>query len=399
MDVLYLHPAGAYGGAAKSLIELYQILSRNGVHGAVLTPSGSAATAFTEAGMSVISIPGLSQFDNTRHGHYRGMRWLILLRELAHLPISLLAIWRLRGRKFDVLHVNEVTLLPLAICAKQLLGLPMVVHVRSLQCAPDSNWRTRLVGQWLDRYADAVVPIDHTVARTLDHTLALRVIHNGLRVAMSSHRSKAPRAAGRPMRVGFMGVLIPLKGVYELVEAMRILNERNVNIECVIAGENARKLHGVRGWALRKLGFAEDVRKELEERVQRYGLEQRVRLLGFVKEVHAIYPTLDVVCFASHLNAAGRPVFEAAFFEVPSVVAVDDPLPDSVLHGQTGLAIPRPEPALIADALQYLAENEEFRLALGRGARTWALEQFDIESSAAEVLRIYHQLHARGESW
>lgn len=397
MDVLYLHPAGAYGGASKSLIELYQILSRNGVRGTVVTPTGSAATAFAEAGMSVISIPGLTQFDNTRYGHYRGLRWLILLRELVFLPVSLLAIWRLRHRKFNVLHVNEVTLLPLALFAKLLLGLPMVVHVRSLQCAPGSNRRTRLVGRWLARYADAVVPIDHTVARTLDRTLALNIVHNGLRVAVPSQSTNAPRAAGQPMRVGFMGVLIALKGVYELVEAMRILKKRDVNIECVIAGENARELHGARAWVLRKLGFARDVRTELEQLIQRHGLEQQVSLVGFVKDVHAIYKTLDVLCFPSHLNAAGRPVFEAAFFEVPSVVAIDDPLPDAVLHGHTGLAIPRPDPELIADALQSLAQDEEFRIALGRGARSWALEQFDIENSAATVLRIYQQFPARGK--
>ena len=397
MDVLYLHPAGAYGGASKSLIELYQILSRNGVRGTVVTPTGSAATAFAEAGMSVISIPGLTQFDNTRYGHYRGLRWLILLRELAFLPVSLLAIWRLRHRKFNVLHVNEVTLLPLALFAKLLLDLPMVVHVRSLQCAPGSNRRTRLVGRWLGRYADAVVPIDHTVARTLDRTLALNIVHNGLRVAVSSHSTNAPRAAEQPMRVGFMGVLIALKGVYELVEAMRILKGRDVNIECVIAGENARELDGARAWVLRKLGFARDVRTELEQLIQRHGLEQQVRLVGFVKDVHSIYKTLDVLCFPSHLNAAGRPVFEAAFFEIPSVVAIDDPLPDAVLHGQTGLAIPRPDPELIADALQSLAHDEDFRIALGRGARAWALEQFDIENSAATLLRIYQQLPARSK--
>lgn len=396
-SVLYMHPAGAYGGASKSLIELYQILSRNGVRGTVLTPSGSAATAFAEVGMSVISIPGLSQFDNTRYGHYRGVRWLILLREVAYLPLSLLAIWRLRRHQFDVLHVNEVTLLPLALCAKLLLGLPMVVHVRSLQCAPGSNRRTRLVGRWLGRYADAVVPIDHTVARTLDRNLPLNIVHNGLRVTESSPSTNAPRPAGRPMRVGFMGVLIAPKGVYELVEAMRILKERDVNIECLIAGANTRELRGVCAWVLRKLGFARDVRTELEQLIQHYGLGQQVHLVGFVKDVHATYKTIDVLCFPSHLNAAGRPVFEAAFFEIPSVVAIDDPLPDAVLHGQTGLAIPRPEPELIADALQYLAQDEEFRIALGRRARTWALEQFGIENSAAAVLSIYQQLPVRGK--
>lgn len=398
MHVLYLHPAGAYGGAAKSLIELFQILKRFNVTGTVLTPYGGSAKAFEEAGMSTIEVAGLSQFDNTQYGHYRRLRWLILLRELTYLPGSLVAIWRLRGQHFDLLHVNEVTLLPIAIVAKKLLKAPMVVHVRSLQCKAKSNWRSKLVNRWLKVYADIVIPIDHTVARTLDPNLTLYVVHNGLSVPNFCVQKKLQPSEGQPIRVGFMGVLIALKGVYELVDAIRILKERGVEIECVIAGENAREIKGIRAWVLEKMGFGSDVRAELKKRIKHYGLEHHVTLLGFVKDVNAIYPRFDILCFPSHLNAAGRPVFEAAFFEVPSVVAIEDPLPDAVMHGQTGLAIPRADPELIADALQSLALDHQLRLALGRRARTWAVEQFSIEGNAAAVLRIYCKIQQLKES-
>jgi glycosyltransferase involved in cell wall biosynthesis len=393
LRVLYLHPAGAYGGASKSLIELFSAIRQSGVEGTVLTPAGSAARVFADAGLRVAQVRGLSQFDNTRYGHYRRLRWVILLRELMFLPGSLLAIWRMRKEQFDILHVNEVTLLPLAIIAKKLLKLPLVVHVRSLQCPPPGGLRTRIVNHWLAPHADAVVAIDHTVAGTLDHSLPVEIVHNGLRVDVS-HLSddKSPREAGQPVRVGFMGVLIPLKGIYELVEAIHILKNRGVAIECIVAGENARDLRGIRAWALRKLGFARNVRGELEQMIRKYGLEKHVRLLGFVKDIRAHYQTLDILCFPSHLDAAGRPVFEAAFYAIPSVVAVSDPLPDAVLHEYTGLAIPRPDPELIADALQRLAEDETFRLTLGRQARRWAIDHFSIENSAEAMLDVYQRL-------
>lgn len=392
MRILYLHPAGPFGGASKSLVEMFSSLREQyGVQGSVLTPKGSATEAFSKAGLAVSVVRGVSQFDNTRYGHYRRLRWLILLRELFYLPGSLLAIWRLRDEQFDVLHVNEVTLLPLGIWAKKLLGLPMVVHVRSLQCAPQSNWRTRIVNRLLGRYADAVVSIDHTVAQTLDSALTVDVVHNGLRVEIVEPTKRVDTLV-QPVRVGFMGVLLQLKGIYELVEAMRILKDRGVPIECVVAGENARNLYGMRAWVLGKLGFAKNVRAELDELVQRYGLESHVHFLGFVKDVRALYPTIDILCFPSHLNAAGRPVFEAAFYGIPSVVAVKDPLPDAVLHEQTGLAISEPSPELLAEALQRLAEDTAFRHELGHRARVWALQNFSIESSAKAMMKIYKRL-------
>ncbi|MBF8731387.1 glycosyltransferase family 4 protein [Pseudomonas guariconensis] len=391
MKVLFLHPAGAFGGASKSLIELYTCLKSMGVHGVALTPQGNAVPAFIKAGMSVRPVKGLSQFDNTRYGHYRRMRWIILLRELWLLPFSLAAVWRLRHERFDLLHVNEITLLPLAIIAKRLLKVPMVVHVRSLQCVPGRGFRTRLVNGWLRRYADAVVPIDCTVAATLEDDLPLSVVHNGLHIEAASVK-RAFRHTDDPARVGFVGGLIPLKGVYELIEAMRLLKARKVKIECLIAGENARALSGIKAWLLRTLGFARDVRADLISLIDAYGLQKQVRLMGFVPDVRELYPQLDILCFPSHLDAAGRPVFEAAFYSIPSVVAVQDPVPDAIIHEVTGLAIPRPEPVLLADALQRLAEDEGFRQQLGKQARTWAEQNFAIGSNASLMYKVYQGL-------
>jgi glycosyltransferase involved in cell wall biosynthesis len=396
MRVLYLHSAATFGGASKSLIELYSRLREIGVEGVVLTPAGSASTAFAEAGMDVRAVKGLSQFDNTRFGYYRNLRWLILLRELFLLPSSVFGLWRLRRERFDLIHVNEVTLLPIGLLAKKLLGVPMVVHVRSLQREPRSGRRTRLINKWLREQAAAVVAIDHTVARTLEPDLPLHVVHNGFRIDVACAPEGSVNERGnQPLRVGFLGVLIPSKGIYELIEAIRILKERGVRIECLIAGENAHQLSGISAWALRTLGFARDVRAELTAMIDHNGLRDCVRLLGFVGDVRTLYPKLDVLCFSSHLDAAGRPVFEAAFYGIPSIVAIANPTSDALVHGVTGLAIPRPEPKLIADALEKLVREPDYRRTLGRQARDWANEHFVIERAAASIRGIYSRILSR----
>lgn len=390
MKVLYLHPAGAFGGASKSLIELFSLLRGAGVMGTVLTPAGTAASAFAAAGLSITTVKGLSQFDNTRYGYYRKLRWLILLRELFLLPFSLSALWRLRRETFDLIHVNEITLLPLGVFAKWLLRLPLVVHVRSLQRKPEAGLRSRLLNALLRQYADAVVPIDHTVAATLAPDLPLSVIHNGLKVA--DLPAKAPVEESVAVKVGFLGVLIPLKGIFELLQAISILKERGVRIWCLVAGENARQLSGFKAWLLGKLGFARDVRVELENYIQQEALAEHVQLLGFVGDVRELYPQLDILCFPSHLDAAGRPVFEAAFYSIPSVVAVQNPMPDAILHEVTGLAVPKPDPMLIADALQRLAQDVPLRRQLGQQAKVWAEQTFSIEANADRMLDLYRRV-------
>jgi glycosyltransferase involved in cell wall biosynthesis len=391
MRILFLNPSAAFGGASKSLIEMYAKVQLSGGKGSVVTPFGSATAAFRDTGLDVIETRGLTQFDNTRYGHYRGLRWLITMRELMFVPSSLHAVWRVRKHDFDLIHLNELTLLPLGILAKRLLRRPMVVHVRSLQRTPSTGWRTRWLTACLRRHADAIVAIDHTVAATLDNLLTVDVVHNGLRVSGAS-TTLEDGDVNAPVRIGFLGVLLPLKGIYELIETMRILKARGVRFECHVAGENPRRVSGIKGFILTRLGFARDVRAEVEAMIERYELRDQVKMLGFVSDVQALYRELDILCFPSHLNAAGRPVFEAALHSVPSVVVMDNPLPDAVVHGVTGLAVPRPDPELIADAIQKLAENAEYRRTLGSQARVWAEENFSIECSAEQMLEIYRRV-------
>ncbi len=346
--------------------------------------------SFSAIGLDVRAVKGLSQFDNTRYGYYRRVRWLILLRELLLLPFSLRGLWKLRCESFNLIHINEITLLPLGVVAKWMLRVPLVVHVRSLQRKPGTGWRTALINRLLRKHADIVVAIDHTVAATLASDLKVYIVHNGLSV--EQHSMASIRPADSVVRVGFLGVLIPLKGIFELVEAMCLLRDRGVVVECWIAGENARQLSGFKAWILGKLGFSRDVRAELEALIQREGLQGHVKMLGFVSDVRELYPQLDILCFPSHLDAAGRPVFEAAFYGVPSVVAVKDPLPDALLHEVTGLAVSEPEPSLIADALQRLVQDTELRGRLGEQARGWAEQTFSIEANAAHMLGIYRRL-------
>lgn len=393
MRILYIHPSGAYGGSSKSLIELFRCLRAKGVEATVLSPRGTASVAFADAGMDVRLVRGLSQFDNTRYGYYRGIRWLILLRELYFLPFSLAAIWSLRRKHFDLLHVNEVTLLPLAILVRRWLDLPMVIHARSIQRAAQTSRRVRWIKKCLERRAAAVVAIDQSVAEALGDVRELNIVRNGLEVpSVLLDSSPSEHGGCRRVRVGFLGVLAAMKGIFELLDAMRILKDRGVSAELVIAGENSRKLKGIKARVMQKLGFYSDVRSDLESAVERYGLADRVKFLGLIRDVCSLYPQIDILCFPSHLDAAGRPVFEAALFGVPSVVAVADPRPDAVVHNVTGLAIPRPDPVLIADALQRLVEDEGLRLSLGRQAQEWARENFAIEKSADSMMTIYARI-------
>lgn len=390
ISVLYIHSSGTFGGASKSLIELFSVLKADSVEGHVLTPKGSVVEAFERAGLETIQTVGLSQFDNTMFGYYRKFRWLILLRELYYLPFSIFSLWRTKRLEvnFDLIHINEITLLPVGILAKFLFRLPLVFHVRSLQRNNESSFRTKILFKLLDKYADSVICIDQTVKNSIPDWVESKVIHNGINI--SNLDKGGDSAVSHKFTVGIAGVLLRSKGVYEFVEAAKILLlDRNYDIEFIIAGENARETKGFIGWLYKKLGFSEDVFSTIKKYIHDNGLEDKIRLTGLVKDIRPIYQNLDILCFPSYLNACGRPVFEAALYGIPSVVAIKNPVEDAIIPDVTGIVIDRPDPQLLADAIEKLVVDPIHCKELGMQARHWAEKFFLVEPNAQDILKIY----------
>lgn len=385
--VLYVHHTGIFGGASRSLLELIGGFPKGAVEAHLVTQRGAVAQIAKSTGINVIEAAGISQLDNSRFGYYRGKRWLLLLREIAYFVPTLMALRRARRLWPDLalVHVNELTLLPVIWIARWIFDCPLIVHVRSVQLGHARSWRNRLVHRELLRAA-AIIAIDDTVHRSLPQDVPCKIIHNGLAVPFPVIHSRASRSL---LRVGMVGNLLGLKGVHEFVEAARLCKVRGVKARFIMFGGNTRRHSGVVGWLLRIFGFSRDVEREIKDYVQCYGLEDTVELAGFNADLDSVYRALDVLCFPSHLDAPGRPVFEAAFWRVPSIVAVEYPTEDTLVHGETGIAISGRDPHALADAITHLALNPHEVERMGRNAQRLARQNYDAGRNARKVLDVY----------
>lgn len=388
--VLYVHHAGVFGGASRSLLDLFTSFPPQAIDGHLITQRGAVARLAHASGMSVLEAAGIAQFDHTRYGFYCGRRWLLLLREAAYMAPTFLALLKARWRwpAVSLVHLNEVTLLPALVIVKMLYRCPIVIHIRSVQLLHSRSFRARAIRHLL-RQVNAVIAIDETVRRSLPADLSCEVIHNGLRITISH---KPPRNPGGTLRVGMVGNLLGLKGVVEFVEAAAICKAHGVNAQFVIFGDNTRPLRGLRGWLLRMTGFAPDIERDVLQRIREHGLQDRMTLAGFQSDLNAVYGAMDVVCFPSHLDAPGRPVFEAAFWSVPAIVAVENPTEDTLVPGETGINIKAPDPQAIADAVGYFCSHPQEVERMGLNARRLAEKNFDAQRNALKVLAVYRRV-------
>lgn len=403
IKVLYIDGDGPFGGASRSLFEAVRSLPAGTVDPFFAASRGTALDVYKQVARDVVCTRGMTKFDNTRYSHYRGIRWLVLLRELFHFPFTVAVLIEAKRNwpNIDLIHVNEAVYIVPALIAQRLFGVPMVVHVRSLN-QKDHSWRTRWLMKTLSARAGAVVAIDGNTRATLPATLAVDVIQNSFtaKSAPEPDRNMAEKlAALRPtsLKVGFVGNLHHSKGLYEMLSAAQLLRQAGRDVEFVVVGGTTSEDKGLKAWVLARAGLAQNVQADLTARVARESMGDYFHLLGPTLDIKLVYDSIDVLLFPSYYDAPGRPVFEAAFSGVPSIVAVNRPTADTLIDGETGIAIPAQDPAKLAEAIMYFADNPTEVRRMGANAKRLAEENFEPKANGRRLLAVYQRVLAAAE--
>jgi glycosyltransferase involved in cell wall biosynthesis len=169
------------------------------------------------------------------------------------------------------------------------------------------------------------------------------------------------------------------KGVVELVDAARLLRQRNVAFELVLAGDSD----------------AENPATIEPSQLRAWHEEGIVRWLGHSGDIASLLRDAHVACLPSYRE--GLPLFLAeAAAAGRAAVATDVPGCRSVVqHGTTGLLVPPRNALALADALEQLLSDAGLRQRMGASARELAVREFAKEQVNGAIFRIYSALLTR----
>ena len=388
--VLYLLHTPAASGAGLSLRYLIERLPRSEVEPVALCPPGPIADQLRASGVQVLPIPGVSMFVSAEGIPLRGARLLDLLRTGWHMRYAGVIRRALAEVQPDLVHLNDRGMLHAARVAKR-AGYPVVMHARSVADA-GTRWVARASAPLIRRYVDRVIAIDQSVRGSLGDLPNVSVIYNPY--SPPDPAGAAPAPPSSTVRVTYLTGLLGFKGIWDLLEAARLLHDRK-DIHFLVAGGNSRPddFHrSVEGRLAHLFGFAPDVERAVRAWVEQHRLGDTVRLLGRVDQVETVLRESDVLAFPSHLNGPGRAVFEAGMHGIPSIVALKDRVEDVVQDGVTGLIVPPRDPRRLADAVLRLADDPPLRRRLGEAARQRYTGQFDPDRAARQMVAVYREL-------
>jgi len=299
----------------------------------------------------------------------------------------------LKKDEFDILHVHLPFAANILININRRLSSRMVytAHIgeerKRFALDPSTPPALKLFSPDLylmKRVRKSVVlnePLKEKLVKKGIHEERLEVIPNGVNVedfnVSEEEVERMKKKYGlEGVVIMFAGTITPRKGVLELIRAGEILN-LGKDVLFLIVGN----LDLDRGYA---------------QKVMEYAKSKRVnaKFTGFVpyEDLKALYSACDIFVLPSLEEGHGIVLTEAMASGKPLIGSNVGGIPMQIRDGWNGFLVEPGDEKLLAEKIEYLIENEEERVRMGKNSRKLAKEEFDWEKIAEKYLKVYEDI-------
>ncbi len=325
----------------------------------------------------------------------RAVRWPGPVGRLCGKAINFarLTVWQpvclallLRREQVGLVHLNNTVRRnhPWMIAA-WLARVPCITHERGIN--EEFSRRDQVLAPRLG----AVICIskaveDNFVARGLGD-LNLLTIHNGLdptemRVTRDANQLRAELGVAPAARlIGLVGNLKPWKGQELVIHAMNQLRDEFPDVVCLLIGATSDD--------------ATDYQRDIQQLIDRHGLNNRVLITGFRSDVANYVNLLDIQVHASVApEPFGRVLLEAMALCKPLVASNAGGVPEIVIDGTTGLLFEPKNVDALAGCLRQLLRDPARARILGQAGRRHLETDFSATSNVTRTQDLYSKLLA-----
>lgn len=355
--VLHVVVAGEVGGAERMLVDLASQGAQDRHSVALITPSERLRSLFRDSNMDV---------DD--RGQAREGPLSYLVRTLGPNDVTWLTDI-IRRRSVAVVHLHTFASQVLGTRAALATGAAVVRTEHSTRVYEDpSCWP---FSRWSLARADAVVCISEHVSRVaVAHAPwilgRVRVVPNGVDTARFAPIAIPRNAAHPSLRFIALGRLDPRKGLDVALDALARVPHATLDI----VGEGQE--HAA-----------------LVARAKRLGIQNRVRLRGFLSDVREAIASADVALSAARTEGLGIALLEAMAMERPVVALPTGGIPEFVTHGETGWLADQPSSEALARVMQEAASHPEEVRRRGVQARSRVITQFSLDAMRKGYEAVY----------
>ena len=181
-------------------------------------------------------------------------------------------------------------------------------------------------------------------------------------------------------KILFLSNLIESKGIFILLEACRILKDKKLDFQCIVAG-----------------GEGDVTLNEFNARITESGLKDCVSYIGkkLGDEKEEVFNNADIFVHPSFLDCLPLVILEAMQHSLPIVSTFEGAIPDAVEDGVTGFLVPQKDPASLAEKLELLIKDPLLRNSMGKAGRENYEREFALERFERRMVEILEEVGSK----
>lgn len=180
------------------------------------------------------------------------------------------------------------------------------------------------------------------------------------------------RTANNIPHILFLSNLMIDKGVYVLLDALKIISNRGISFVCDFVGSETKELN------------SERFNQEVEAR----NLSHCVRYNGpkYGEAKQKSFLQADIFAFPTFCDTFGLVNLEAMNYQLPIVTTNFGGIPDEIINGENGFVVEPEDAQATADALCQLLEDASLRQRMGRAGYKKFMEEFTEETFERNIV-------------
>lgn len=199
---------------------------------------------------------------------------------------------------------------------------------------------------------------------------------NGIPKASLIQKELTNENAPKITTILFLSNLIESKGVFVLLEACVLLKKKQIPFRCVFIG-----------------GEGDITGSQFEEKVQQFNLQNEVEYQGrkYDIEKETAFVEADIFAFPTYYKSECFPlvILEAMQYKLPVISNFEGAIPEVIINGINGFLVPQKNIEDLADKLEILIANPEFRTQMGLAGKKRYEEKYTLaifENRMCEIL-------------
>jgi len=175
----------------------------------------------------------------------------------------------------------------------------------------------------------------------------------------------------------FLSNLLVSKGLYDLIDACRILMEKGIVFHCTIIG-----------------GEGDISKKQLTSKIEAAGLILNVTYEGikYGPEKEKAFEMADIFVLPSHNECMPLVIIEAMQYSLPVISTFEGGIPDLIEDGTTGFLIPEKDPGILAEKLIVMFNDPLIRQRMGNAGREKYEKDFTLDIFENRMKEILEKL-------